>query len=469
LRWAVAAACGALPAASDPAAARAIAERYDVPLPSTHLVAGLIAAVVAAIAVATVFSVRPPRPGGTRHLHPLETLCPLAHSVRGYGVAIFLLVIAAGLFGHEHPARNIAPAMVWIGFWVAFGLLCTFVADVWPLLNPWRTLFFLTEMQRYRRRAHRTMRPYPARLREWPAVVALSALVWIATAAPFASHPFWLAACILLYSVVTFVGMAIFGREAWLNHGEAFTVLFQILGRFAPMRLEGAERKGGAVALRPWGAGLLRDAAPSTATVAFVLLLLSAVLFDALLGTGLWRWLEPRLPAGSMLAPTIGLLATALVIGGAYLAACAAMRRGDSATIATARAYGFTLVPIIAGANLARHMPTLLVQAQDIIRLASDPFGLDWNLFGSATLTPEIDVVGPGTTWSVALGAIFGGHVIALWLAHQVALRDGRARALVPLLILITILTGLSLAILAEPLARFPADDVSAVWLPHSS
>jgi len=64
----------------------------------------------------------------------------------------------------------------------------------------------------------------------------------------------------------------------------------------------------------------------------------------------------------------------------------------------------------------------------------------------------------------VAIGAIVAGHVIAVWLAHVVALRsaDSRAlaiRALIPLTVLMVIYTGLSLSILAEPLVRFRTPD----------
>jgi hypothetical protein len=145
---------------------------------------------------------------------------------------------------------------------------------------------------------------------------------------------------------------------------------------------------------------------------------------------------------------------------------------GRGGTLAFARAYLFTLVPIAVGYNLAHNFSYLLIQGQEIVRLASDPFGFDWNLFGSATRTPNVDVVDARTTWYVAIGAIVGGHLIAVVLAHVVALRAAPSRALAlralaPLTILMVIYTGLSLAILAEPLVRFRTPDpdyTSRVW-----
>jgi hypothetical protein len=458
--------CAALGAS--PAAAHAIAERYDLPVPLGYFVAGSAAVVAVTFAITALFVLAAPHRREEKHVRPPGALCPLAHSVRGYGVAVFLLVIAAGLFGHEHPARNIAPTLVWVGWWVGFGFLCAFVTNLWPLLNPWRTLFYLFERMRRRGGVPKPRRAYPPGWREWPAVIFLLAFVWFEMVSPFASKPFVLACVIVAYSAVTFAGMAMYGREAWLNRAEAFTVMFSILGRFAPLRIEGAERKGGTVALRFWGSGLLKDDPPSGAVVAFVLLLLSAVLFDGLLGTGFWRWFEPKLPgdrAGNT-AATIGLVGVWLVFLGAYLATCAAMslaseRRG---TMWFARVYLFTLVPIAIGYNLAHNFSYLLIQGQEIYRLASDPFGLGWNLIGSAGTTTNVDVVDARTTWYVAIGAIVGGHIIAVWLAHVIALRTAPTRALalralLPMTVLMVIYTGLSLAILADPLVRFREPD----------
>jgi hypothetical protein len=478
MRVARGAACAAaMIGSASSAAAHAINERYDLPVPLGYFVAGSAAVVAVTFAIAALFVLAAPRLREEKRVRPPEALCPLAHSVRGYGVAVFLLVIAAGLFGHAHPARNIAPTMVWVGWWVGFGFLCAFVANLWPLLNPWRTLFYLAERLRYRGHAPAHHRPYPRGLDAWPAVAFLLVFVWLEIASPFASRPFWLALFILGYSAATFTGMAIYGREAWLNHAEAFTVLFSILGRFAPMRIEGAERSNGAVALRFWGSGLLKDDSPSSAIVAFVLLLLAAVLFDGLLGTGFWRWLEPKLGRDGTLTATLGLVATWLICLGAYLLTCAIMAlTAGGRTMTLAQTYLYTLVPIAVGYNLAHNFSYLLINGQEILRLASDPFGLDWNLLGTATRTPNVDVVDARTTWYVAIGAIVGGHVIAVWLAHVVALRSAPSRglalrALVPLTVLMVLYTGLSLSILAEPLVRFRTPDpgYTRMWLPAPS
>ena len=38
----------------------------------------------------------------------------------------------------------------------------------------------------------------------------------------------------IFYTVVTLTGMAVFGKHQWLQHGEAFSVVFGFLAKFAP-------------------------------------------------------------------------------------------------------------------------------------------------------------------------------------------------------------------------------------------
>ena len=47
------------------------------------------------------------------------------------------------------------------------------------------------------------------------------------------SVPTNLAYAALAYSLVTWLGMSIFGRETWLRGGEAFSVVFGLLARFS--------------------------------------------------------------------------------------------------------------------------------------------------------------------------------------------------------------------------------------------
>jgi hypothetical protein len=224
--------------------------------------------------------------------------------------------------------------------------------------------------------------------------------------------------------------------------------------------------------LRPPGRALVAQDAGSFAMVAFVLAMLSTLLFDGLLGTQLialvHRALTDRVPQlvdnrGYFLG-TVGILGVWLFFLLAYLAACLAMARllRDRSAGAVARLYALTLVPIAVAYNVAHNFYYLLVQGQLLIPLASDPLGRGWDLFGTAMQFPDIGIIDARLTWQVAIGAIVIGHVISIWLAHRLALREadtpGRAvMASIPLTTLMVIYTVISLLVIAEPLVQFGA------------
>jgi len=461
-----------------PAFAHGTAERYDLPLPLGYYVAGSALVVALSFVVTATFIYREPRadPYPRLDLFNVERLHPyLGGVLQAFGVFALAAVIAAGLFGNQHPARNLAPTLVWVAWWVGLGLFVALIANIWPLLNPWGALSRLIDRVRLP-----AARAYPVGLAEWPAVVVLFAFVWLELVSPYASSPRVLSALALAYTVTTLAAMRLYGRDAWLAHGEAFTLMFELLGRFAPIAVLPAstrnEKSGDRkLAVRPPSAGLLSAEAPSNAIVAFLLLLLSAVLLDGLLGTAFWRAIERWLPGDreGLFAATLGLVGIWAVFLGAYVGACAVMAAVTSSYTpvwALSRRYALTLVPIVVGYAIAHNFSYLLVQAQALVALVSDPFGWGWNLFGTAGFDPDIGIVDARTTWRVAIAAIVTGHVMSVVLAHIVALRTEPTRrsallGLAPLTLIMVMYTAVSLSIIADPLVRFrtPDPDYSAL------
>src|SRR5262249_41386754 len=139
------------------------------------------------------------------------------------------------------------------------------------------------------------------------------------------AHIAWLA---VAYSVLTWAGMILFGREVWLRHGEVFTVVFGIFARVAPIDVHPGPPCG-VFALRPFGAGLRDSSTVTNATTAFVLLLLASVLYDGASTSPEWARLEAALTDAAALAPmttkTMGLVAFWLLLGGAYVGVSALM------------------------------------------------------------------------------------------------------------------------------------------------
>jgi hypothetical protein len=344
--------------------------------------------------------------------------------------------------------------VVW---WVGLAFVCTLIVDLWALASPLAALF----------PGNSGIVRYPDWLGAWPAVLLFLAFAWAELVWPDNDVPAYLARAATAYALLTWAGMLLFGRETWLAHGEAFSIAFGILGRFAPL-----EVAGGAVRLRVPGAGLLARSAPSFSFVVFVLLMLATVTFDGFLETALYQRAatelqgarllfelsELGLPENELIA-TLALLAFPLAFISAYLLAAWAMTRlgGAPDVGGMARAFVLSLVPIAVAYHLAHYFSLLVTAGQFIVPLASDPFGFGWNLFGTAGYKVDLGIVSPYVFWYGAVVLIVAGHAIAVFVAHVEALRlfADRRRALasqLPMLALMVAYTMLSLWILAQPI-----------------
>ena len=70
---------------------------------------------------------------------------------------------------------------------------------------------------------------YPTQLGIIPAITLFALFVWFETIYPDSGTPSHIAIAILLYLMVTFTGMLVFGKDRWLTHGEAFSILFHLV------------------------------------------------------------------------------------------------------------------------------------------------------------------------------------------------------------------------------------------------
>jgi hypothetical protein len=464
-----------------PAEAHGFGQRYDLPLPLWLYLFGTAAAVVLSFVVVGLFARHttvarsyPRLDLGAFRFGRWLTHPALTGLLKLIGAGLFLLTVTAGFFGDQDPYFNIAPTLVWIIWWVGFTMVSAFLGDLWALINPWRNLFDMADRM-YRRLTGRPglawQLPYPACLGVWPAVGLLLAVSWTELVFPSPAVPANIAWLALFYSLITWGGMALFGSATWVSRGEVFAIFFGLFARFAPT--EPSER---GLALRPFGAGLLDNVPASPSMVDFVLLVLASVLYDGLLTTPEWteaeRWLTALMPGlSSVIVRTIGLATFWAAFLATFLAVSWAMSRaaGHGSPRGMAQGFVVTLVPIAIAYHLAHYLAYLLTQGQYIILLMSDPFGYDWNLFGTAGYRIDIAIVGARFAWYTAVISIVVGHIAAVYLAdvraHQIfGTRAAALRAQVPLTALMVLYTFVSLSILSEPIVerRAPAQPVAA-------
>lgn len=452
--------------------AHAFGERYDLPAPLGYFVAGAAAAVGLSFVVAALFMRGTSREGlSAGRVVRLGPLLPVVRAAcRLLAVALLGMVLVAGFLGSRNPETNLAPILVWIIWWVGLAFVTACFGNIWPALDPWRALFETADaVARRLGRANGISLgwTYPSALRVWPAVFLLLLFVWIEVIYPHSALPSQLAWLTLAWSVLTLLGMVCFGGEVWRRNADMFSIYFSTIGRFAPLAA-GPDRAS--IVVRPPGRGLIAGDAGSFAMAGFVIAMLATVLFDGLLGTQgmilvrymVGAWLPGLVDHQGYFLGTAGLVAVWMLFFGAYLLACWFTVRlvQDRSVGAVARLFALTLVPIAIAYNIAHYFSYLVVQGQLLIPLLSDPLGRGWDLLGTAHYYPDIGLIDARFTWYLAVTSIVIGHIISVWLAHRIALREfgvpGTAvKASVPLTVLMIVYTAVSLAIMAEPLVQF--------------
>jgi hypothetical protein len=450
----------ALLAAVAPAAqAHGFGQRYDLPIPLELYLCGAALTVVVSCVMLAFFVRSAPKAEGVPHVDLLATAAGRAIAspgvvavIRSLAVALYFLLLFAGLFGNQSPFRNIVPVSVWAAWWVGMAYVSALIADLWAIASPLETLFAFAERMAARWRGG----PFglglspPARLASWPAAVLYLAFLWMEIAWEGSDSPRAIACVILAYSALTWTGMFLFGREAWLQRGEVFHRVFGVLARFAPMRIVLRDRRVTDWKLRPYAVGLLERGPVAAADIALVLVILAAVSFDGFLETPAWAAIvEPLAPQDAWTARAAGLLTAPLLFFAVYWIFWRLTRLSG--------AFVMTLVPIAIAYEIAHYVSFLFQAGQYLIPLASDPFGWGWDLFGTRNHFVRLGLVDARLVWIVSVIAIVAGHVAALYLGHVLSMRelaDRRAaiRSQGPMLVLMVAYTMLSLWIIAQPI-----------------
>lgn len=351
------------------------------------------------------------------------------HAAGAVGVVWFALVVLSGTAGTQLPNANLAPTAVFVLFWVGIPILSAAFGDVFRAFNPWLAIARAIRWGAGRLGVGRSLGqplPYPTRLGRWPAVAGVLAFGWLELAYVGRDRPATLAMLAFGYALLQLIAMLTFGIETWTEQGDAFAVVFGLFSRLSPL-----EWRDGAVWLRPpLSRAFGLRATPGT--VVLLCAMIGTTTFDALASGPAWRGVAPQLERGLAhlgaagtapveLASTIGLVFCVLLCGAVYWAGV----RGISAISPNrsrselARAFLPSLVPIALGYLVAHYFSLLATQGQAVVPLISDPLGTGANLFGTAGVTIDYGLVSKGLIWYVQVGALLGGHVAGLLLAHD--------------------------------------------------
>jgi hypothetical protein len=422
----------------DVASAHALVGRQDLPIPAWLFAWGASLVLIVSFAVLSVAWTearlqderwRPgPRLLSAALLNPvMQALCGLV------GVALLLLIIYAGLDGTEDPTRNFAIVFVFYTFWLGLVLLSVLFGDVFRAFNPWRAVgrAFSAGFRAVAGQSAPAPLAYPERLGCWPAVAGIVLFVWLELVygAGIAPSPRDIGVATLLYSAVTFVCMALFGVERWIERGEAFAVYFRMFSRLGPFEVRNGQlgRRRFLTGGPSWG-----DVPGATGLVLSSIALTSfdgaqeGALKSAINST--FDWIGDigfSLPMTFRITNSIWLAIVLIGVAALYWLGVRGMHtvRGSPPTRVLARSFAHTLIPIALAYIVAHYFSAFLYQEQaQFTFILSDPLGTGADLFGTAGGGIDYGLISSNGVWYVQVAALILGHVTALTLAHDRAL-----------------------------------------------
>jgi hypothetical protein len=346
---------------------------------------------------------------------------------RGVSVALLVLVLATAMLGSEQLNANFAPIWLFVVWWIGIAVLAATVGDAWRALHPIATIARVLQVPRV---GERRLAPAAGIV---PAFVLLALFTWLELVYPTAAHVRLLGVLVFAWLAMTLLAMRRYGIDETLDRIEPFAVYTRVLGRLGVVGTRG----DGVLERRPPVLGVLRQG-PEFGLVAFVGLLIGSVSYDGLSRTLWWRrqstdavlqltdlGMAPR--DAQLVLGTLGLImmvtaAIALFVSFAWLAARVGRLPRRTRFGSTAAAFAPSLVPIAFAYVVAHYFSYFWFQSQQIVRLASDPFGRGWDLLGTASFEVDYSTLSAEAIWIVQVVSIVVGHVLALVLAHDRAL-----------------------------------------------
>lgn len=373
---------------------------------------------------------------------------------------VFVSVIIMGLLGPHDPAENLLPLGVWTLWWVVIVLLHPLFGNLWAAINPFTGLHALLTGT-WEGGPKRPPLAYPAWASYWPSIAVFFAFAWFQLVYPAPEDADVLAAVVIAYLVLGFVGIVLFGPPAWLGKADPFAVFQYQLGAAAPV---------GAGRLRLPGAGLLALSPLPLSGTLFILLTLSAISFDGFSHTFVWLSLIGINPldfpgrTAVMGANTLGLFLSFAVLAAGFLISVWLGWLWSGRSIPLQTLCGrlvYSLIPISIAYHFAHYLSYALVELQYLAVALNDPLATGADLVGlghyHVTASFQNTASGVRTIFTIQTLAIVAGHVIGVAVARAMVAETGlsgreMAKLELPLAICMVLYTAFGLWLLGAPM-----------------
>ena len=384
---------------------------------------------------------------------------------------VFLVI--AGLFGSQGPLDNIINVFIWVWVWVGIAYVSIVFGNIWGAISPWSSIYSLFIF--LLRKKLKRIRRHSDKEAEILGLILLFIVLWIAIIFPGREVPYNLSLFLMFYSLITLLGMVVYGRSRWNNSAEIFNIYFGMLGRLGIL---GRDKKGFKDNLRIPLSGVHMGRGSIYSSL-FIVVAVSSISFDGIIETEAWDNFKVYIVSISFFRPvleklvqyfgditlvlnSIGFICMPLIIGFLFMATCFRAQKHvkqkiDLCTILIA--FTPALIPIAAAYHVAHYFSFLLIAGQIGIQLISDPFGWGWNIFGTANMQINVAVINAKIGWTIILISVVLGHMASIFISQKIAfnIKEKNSNTLkihLPFSFFMVLYTIFSLWILAQPIVH---------------
>jgi len=379
-------------------------------------------------------------------------------------VIAFIFIIFSGLFGSAY--RNISSFIVGPTWLLFISILALLGGKLWCLICPWNTLSDWVQNVCFPKGKSKSLNlKVPGQVRNlWIAILFFILIIWLEYSIQMTDKARLIAYLAMIAFGVTFISALLFQRKSFCRYGCPVGAICGLYGLFAPLELRSADKntcqscltkdcikgneKGGpcpvfeypgtmddhlncilctecvrtcpndniALNIRPPAADLLKFKLLSFAEVFMIVAMIALSIFGSLNMSALesvhnviFSFLSvPESVAHLLLMATFLLMIITLF----YLLSFVSRLNINRIV--------YTFLPIALFNHFANTLKLMNIKAEEVISLISDPFGLSWNLFGTATHVPKhlftadklILIAGP----LMIIGLLYSAY-LAYWLA----------------------------------------------------
>lgn len=432
----------------------------------------------------------------------------------------FVLVIAAGLFGNPDPSRNIAPVLTWNIWWMGLIFFAFFAGEIWCTVCPWMAIPDWAFRVASKFRTIGLNKPWPKGWKTlYPAVALFGIVTWLELAYEAPYRPDLTAWMALGMVAAAGASLLVFEKKAfcrWLCPVGRVTGQYGTTGMLEIRRrdtavchgcqtkdcLHGNERglpcptsefmgamnentyctmctecvkscphENVVLNVRVPLADLMGPHRRRLEEAWLLLVILGITLFHGLAMIPIWthdtipparEWAEATLgfDPGYLAVVTVGMLLAVGALTALYALFCAGVRWASGTVGYRFKdffvAHAYDILPLALSYHLAHNALHFFYEGSKLVRLASDPFGWGWNLFGTAdwplTMLIPIEIL-----WVAQVVLVLAGQVAAVFITRRTLFRmlgnrRQAQRAFVVAALMLMAISFLSLWLLNQPM-----------------